>query len=176
MASSTLASLSRMPTSRRVRLWMLIVLVVVIGLSVLQFMPGWEVPARETLGLPLMTVLSIFLAALACEYMDSSLGMGYGTTLAPLLMLSGFEPLQIVPAVLISELVTGVSAGLLHQCDGNVDFLGDARAPHHSATRQLERNRRALGRVAGGHGLEILAWYGHHGDHPVHGRHHPADA
>jgi len=109
---------------------MLIVLVVVIGLSVLQFMPGWEVPARETLGLPLMTVLSIFLAALACEYMDSSLGMGYGTTLAPLLMLSGFEPLQIVPAVLISELVTGVSAGLLHQCDGKVDFLGGARALH----------------------------------------------
>jgi uncharacterized membrane protein YfcA len=128
MASTTIASMNFIPTSRRVRLWVVVVLGVVIGLSVLQLMPGWEVPARETLGLPLMTVMAIFLAALACEYMDSSMGMGYGTTLTPLLMLSGFEPLQIVPAVLISELITGVSAGLLHQRDGNVDFLGDARA------------------------------------------------
>jgi uncharacterized membrane protein YfcA len=63
-----------------------------------------------------------------CEYMDSSLGMGYGTTLTPLLLLFGFEPLEIVPAVLLSELITGVAAGLMHQRDGNVDFLRDAAA------------------------------------------------
>jgi uncharacterized membrane protein YfcA len=73
-------------------------------------------------------MLAVFLAALACEYMDSSLGMGYGTTLTPLLMLAGFEPLQIVPAVLVSELITGVAAGWMHHRDGNVDFLRDARA------------------------------------------------
>jgi len=60
--------------------------------------------------------------------MDSSLGMGYGTTLTPLLLLFGYEPLQIVPAVLLSELVTGVAAGIMHQRDGNVDFLRDAAA------------------------------------------------
>ena len=43
-------------------------------------------------------------------------------------MLAGFEPLQIVPAVLLSELITGMTAGVLHQRDGNVDFLNDARA------------------------------------------------
>ena len=40
---------------------------------------------------------AIFLAALFCEYIDSALGMGYGTTLTPLLLLAGFDPLEIVP-------------------------------------------------------------------------------
>ena len=44
------------------------------------------------------------------------------------LLLAGFEPLQIVPAVLLSELMTGLTAGVLHQRDGNVDFLNDPRA------------------------------------------------
>ncbi len=125
---SSSAVLAAPSSSRRLRLWLVSVIGIVTLLLVLQVMPGWEVPARETLGLPVFTVLAIFLAALGCEYMDSSMGMGYGTTLTPLLILSGFEPLQIVPAVLLSELITGISAGLLHQRDGNVDFLHDAQA------------------------------------------------
>lgn len=74
------------------------------------------------------TVLTIFLAALACEYLDSSLGMGYGTTLTPLLLLAGFEPLQIVPAVLLSELLTGLAAGAMHHHDGNIDLRADHAA------------------------------------------------
>lgn len=68
--------------------------------------------------------LFIIIAVLAffCEYIDSSLGMGYGTTLTPLLLIIGFQPLQIVPAVLLSELFTGISAGLLHHKAGNVNF------------------------------------------------------
>ena len=31
--------------------------------------------------------------AFLCEYMDSPLGMGYGTTLIPILLILGFEPL-----------------------------------------------------------------------------------
>jgi uncharacterized membrane protein YfcA len=115
-------------SSRRTRLWLLLVSGVVGLLVTLHYMPGWNVSAQATLGLPTFTVLAIFLAALACEFMDSSLGMGYGTTLTPVLLLAGFEPLQIVPAVLLSELMTGLTAGLLHQRDGNVDFLHDARA------------------------------------------------
>ncbi|HUT82698.1 MAG TPA: sulfite exporter TauE/SafE family protein [Candidatus Bathyarchaeia archaeon] len=50
--------------------------------------------------------------ALICEFMDSSLGMGYGTTLTPILLFMGFEASQIVPAVLVSEFFTGfISAG-----------------------------------------------------------------
>ena len=67
--------------------------------------------------------LLIGLLAFAAEFIDSSLGMGYGTTLTPLLMLVfGFEPLQIVPAVLLSELATGLVAGFTHHSVGNVDL------------------------------------------------------
>jgi hypothetical protein len=59
--------------------------------------------------------------AFLAELVDSTLGMGYGTTLTPLMMLIfGLEPLQIVPAVLLSELITGLAAGFSHHSFGNV--------------------------------------------------------
>lgn len=64
----------------------------------------------------------IVMIAFACEFIDSTLGMGYGTTLTPVLMLMGFEPLQIVPSILVSELITGVMAGVTHHWAGNVNF------------------------------------------------------
>lgn len=64
----------------------------------------------------------IAIIAFLAEYMDSTLGMGYGTTLTPVLMLMGFEPMQIVPCILLSELITGLCAGFTHHCLGNVDF------------------------------------------------------
>ncbi|MEJ2626968.1 MAG: sulfite exporter TauE/SafE family protein [bacterium] len=60
--------------------------------------------------------------AFICELLDSSLGMGYGTTLTPLLLLFGYEPLQIVPAVLFSEFVSGITAGFFHHSLRNVNF------------------------------------------------------
>ncbi len=68
--------------------------------------------------------LSIFIVILAfiCEYIDSSLGMGYGTTLTPLLLIMGYQPLQVVPAILLSELVTGLTAGFAHHRLENVNF------------------------------------------------------
>lgn len=62
------------------------------------------------------------------EYVDSTLGMGYGTSLTPILLLLGYDPSQIVPAVLLSELFTGVLAGVAHHKAGNVSF-------HHSGSR-----------------------------------------
>ncbi len=67
-------------------------------------------------------ILGIIIAAFICEYMDSTLGMGYGTTLTPILLIVGYEPLQVVPAVLISELISGLLAGVLHHKEGNVNF------------------------------------------------------
>lgn len=64
----------------------------------------------------------IILLAFICEYIDSSLGMGYGTTLTPLLLIMGYQPLQIVPCILLSELVTGLSAGFFHHKAKNVNF------------------------------------------------------
>lgn len=64
----------------------------------------------------------IVLLAFFAEYVDSSLGMGYGTTLTPLLLLMGYDPLQVVPSVLLSELITGLLAGFTHHTIGNVNF------------------------------------------------------
>jgi len=60
--------------------------------------------------------------AFVCEFIDSSLGMGYGTSLAPILLLMGFEPLQVVPAILLSEFVSGITAASFHHNLKNVDF------------------------------------------------------
>jgi len=72
--------------------------------------------------LALWFIIMIVIGAFICEYVDSTLGMGYGTTLTPGLLLAGFSPMQIVPAVLLSELISGVLAGILHHFEGNVNF------------------------------------------------------
>ena len=61
--------------------------------------------------------------------MDASLGMGYGTTLTPILLVIGFSPLEVVPAVLLGQLVGGLVGGLVHARVGNIslDFRRDER-------------------------------------------------
>lgn len=56
------------------------------------------------------------------EFMDSAGGMGYGTALTPLLLLSGFDPRQVVPLIMISEAFTGLIAGLVHGEFENVEW------------------------------------------------------
>lgn len=75
-------------------------------------------------------MISLPLLAFFCEYIDSALGMGYGTTLTPVLLLLGFEPLEIVPAVLLSELITGFLASIFHHGLGNVDFSRKSKSLH----------------------------------------------
>jgi len=72
--------------------------------------------------LTLQMAVVIAITAFICEYMDSTLGMGYGTTMTPVLMILGFTPIHIVPAVLLSELITGILSGVMHHREGNVDF------------------------------------------------------
>ena len=79
-----------------------------------------ELTGIEIFGIQIFIVI-IFLAFL-CEFIDSTLGMGYGTALTPVLLLVGFAPLAIVPCVLLSELITGITAGLVHHKVGNVSF------------------------------------------------------
>jgi len=67
-------------------------------------------------------IILIVLIAFICEYTDSTLGMGYGTALTPILILFGFKPLQIVPVVLLSELITGLLAAFFHHREGNVNL------------------------------------------------------
>jgi len=54
--------------------------------------------------------------------------MGYGTTLTPLLLILGYDPIVIVPAVLFSECLTGITAGFFHHEFGNVDLRPGSEA------------------------------------------------
>jgi uncharacterized protein len=58
----------------------------------------------------------------AAEYVDGSVGMGYGTTLTPLLLLLGFSPHVVVPAILVQQLIAGAIAAFSHHSMGNVDL------------------------------------------------------
>lgn len=71
----------------------------------------------------------IAILALLCEYMDASIGMGYGTTLTPLLLIVGFSPLKVVPAVLLGQLAGGLVGGFVHHRVGNIslDFGQDEK-------------------------------------------------
>ncbi|MFC1658758.1 sulfite exporter TauE/SafE family protein [Candidatus Omnitrophota bacterium] len=75
------------------------------------------------LELSLGVIVGIILFAFLCEYLDSTLGMGYGTTLTPVLLILGFKPLQIVPVVLLSELISGLLAAFFHHREGNVNLM-----------------------------------------------------
>ncbi len=70
----------------------------------------------------LAIIIAMVIIAFLCEFTDATIGMGYGTTLTPVLLLMGFSPIEIVPAILLSELVAGLLAGLLHHFHGNVNF------------------------------------------------------
>ena len=92
------------------QLWM----VVILGFFVLSML-CFHIPL--TLGLIGLVVLCF-----SCELMDSSLGMGYGTTLTPVLLAFGYEPLDLVPTILLSEFLSGFSAAYFHHEIGNVDL------------------------------------------------------
>lgn len=105
--------------------------ILIVAVVVLYFTLG---PGGATKGTPLIpsqiplpAILGLIMIAFLAESIDSSLGMGYGTTLTPLLIAVGFAPHAIVPAVLFSELTTGILAGLLHHNQGNVNLSRGSR-------------------------------------------------
>lgn len=71
--------------------------------------------------------VSLFTLCFACELIDSGLGMGYGTVMTPTLILLGYEPVDIVPTVLLSELLSGFTASFFHHDIRNVDFRRGGR-------------------------------------------------
>jgi len=64
----------------------------------------------------------IGIIAFISEYLDSGLGMGYGTALAPILIIMGYHPLKVVPAILISQLITDIAACITHHNLRNVNL------------------------------------------------------
>jgi uncharacterized protein len=90
--------------------------------------------------IPLAAGLPILVIAFCAELVDSSLGMGYGTALTPILLLMGYPVEHVVPAVLMSELVTGILAGFTHHRLGNADL-----APKTLSIRKIVRSIRERG-------------------------------
>jgi uncharacterized membrane protein YfcA len=60
--------------------------------------------------------------AAVMEFIDAGLGMGYGTVLSPLLIIMGFNPIVVVPAVLLSQALGGFTASRFHHKLKNADF------------------------------------------------------
>lgn len=64
----------------------------------------------------------LFFASIIMEFIDSSLGMMYGTVLSPLLILLGVDAKVVVPSILISQALGGFTASYRHQKFNNADF------------------------------------------------------
>lgn len=135
MGSIEEAGVDRAPSRARGRrvikkslivLWVLLAAFVFVSAIVLTLRGG---PAAGEAERDLMTILPfVVLLSFACEYVDSSIGMGYGTTLTPMLLLLGLNPAAVVPAVLVQELISGSANVISHQRLGNVDLRPSGRA------------------------------------------------
>lgn len=90
--------------------------------------PGGHVDLADAL------VPTVIVLAFMFETLDSAAGMGFGTSLAPLLFVLGFGPLQVVPALLAAEAATGLLAGILHHEFRNIEF---SWRPLNDASRSL---------------------------------------
>ncbi len=68
-------------------------------------------------------ILLIMFLAFVMEVIDSSVGMGYGTILSPLLVvIMGYPPTVVIPSILLSQAVGGSIAGFYHHRYKNVEF------------------------------------------------------
>lgn len=70
----------------------------------------------------LSVIILIVIAALICEFIDSSLGMLYGTIMSPLLIIGGFSPLLVVPSILLTQAIGGFIASFFHNRLKNAVF------------------------------------------------------
>lgn len=73
------------------------------------------------------TFFLLLAMAFVAELIDSSLGMGYGTILSPVLIILGFPPLVVVPAILLSQAFGGFSASVFHNRLENVKLTRRSR-------------------------------------------------
>lgn len=86
---------------------------------------GGQLPLGGRIGIELAAALALM--AFAMMVVDSSLGMLYGTILSPVLIGAGFEPLLVVPSLLLSQTVGDLSATPAHHLFKNADFGGLTR-------------------------------------------------
>ena len=74
----------------------------------------------------LVLFIATAFVSLLFMYVDSTLGMGYGTTLTPILIIMGYDPVKVVPALLVCQWLAGIVAGISHQSAGNIYLSSDS--------------------------------------------------
>lgn len=72
-------------------------------------------------------MLSVAALSFVCAFIKASLGMGYGTTLTPLLLILGYSPSVVIPSVLLSGFTTGIISGAFHHSFGSISLRGGSR-------------------------------------------------
>lgn len=71
---------------------------------------------------PMAVLIIVGLIALIMEMIDAGIGMGYGTILSPAAIAAGYPATMVVPVILLSQAVGGVTASFFHHQLGTVDF------------------------------------------------------
>jgi len=69
-----------------------------------------------------LTYLLLIVPAFLTAMIDIVFGMGFGLTLTPILLLMGFPPHEIVPALLFSSLMGNIFSSIFNHKFKNVDF------------------------------------------------------
>jgi len=70
-------------------------------------------------------VILLILGGFLGEFIDSSIGMLYGTILSPVLIIAGYDPRVVVPSILLTQAMAGLVAAIGHHRLRNVDFSID---------------------------------------------------
>ena len=84
------------------------------------------------------TIVLIVSGAFLCEFIDASMGMMYGTILSPVLIIAGFEPVLVVPSILLSQALGGLTASVFHHKFGNVNLAPKTLNPKTIAKKLSE--------------------------------------
>ena len=70
----------------------------------------------------ILAFAAIVVLCFILETIDSGIGMLYGTILSPLLIILGFNPLVIIPSILLSQAIGGFAATYHHNKYKNASF------------------------------------------------------
>jgi uncharacterized membrane protein YfcA len=70
----------------------------------------------------MLDALSLGLLALFLAFLNDAMGGGYGTLSSPLLLVLGYAPKVVVPAILFSEVISEYWSGLWHMRFRNVNY------------------------------------------------------
>jgi len=68
----------------------------------------------------LLPIVVLILVGFIGKLIDSTLGLGYGTVLAPSLLLLGFSVDRVIPGVLLSEFISAALTAISHRAMGTI--------------------------------------------------------